>query len=248
MKFLFLSVLYLVVALFVHTSALPAISKSDKNHSDKPMLNTQSLTERAVRYPVKTNDFLVAQVMANLKANLHSNIFASISANFYEKAAASLKIHANILGGLVKVEDVHVKAIESAAVNNFRTTFDAKLNAKIQAHIYDRLEVSLRKSCGVYRVLDELKLLEIIADLESVAKALIIVELPKIGAELNTKIREELEIAIKGVEVNIPLILQIAIDVGINEKATLEACIDAALKVCTKLDARASARAILEAL
>lgn len=122
------------------------------------------------------------------------------------------------------------------------------MNAKIQANIYDKLEVSLRKSCGVNRLLDEIKLLEIVADLESKAKALINVELPKIGVELGVKIKEELEIAIKGVEVNIPLILQIAVDVGVNERATLESCIDTALKVCAKLDAKASAKAILEAL
>lgn len=122
------------------------------------------------------------------------------------------------------------------------------MNAKIQANIYDKLEVSLRKSCGVNRLLDEIKLLEIVANLESKAKALINVELPKIGVELGVKIKEELEIAIKGVEVNIPLILQIAVDVGVNERATLESCIDTALKVCAKVDAKASAKAILEAL
>lgn len=122
------------------------------------------------------------------------------------------------------------------------------MNAKIQANIYDKLEVSLRKSCGVNHLLDEIKLLEIVADLESKAKALINVELPKIGVELGVKVKEELEIAIKGVEVNIPLILQIAVDVGVNERATLESCIDTALEACAKLDAKASAKAILEAL
>lgn len=97
-------------------------------------------------------------------------------------------------------------------------------------------------------MLDEIKLLEIVADLESKAKALINVELPKIGLELGVKVKEKLEIAIKGVEVNIPLILQITVDVGVNERATLESCIDTALKVCAKLDAKASAKAILEAL
>ncbi|KAI8639159.1 hypothetical protein BD408DRAFT_477290 [Parasitella parasitica] len=247
MKFSFASLL-LVVALFLCTSASPVISKGADNQFDMPKLNAQTLRERSVRFPVKTNDALIAKIMANLKANLHASIFASISVDFCERAAASLKIHANILGGLIKVEDVHVKAIESAAVRNFRAAFDAKLNAKIKAQIYDKLEISLRKSCGVRRVLDEFKLLDIVADLESEAQALISVKLPEIGVELGAKVKEELEIAIKGVEVNIPLILQIAIDVGINERATLETCIDAALKVCAKLDAKASAKAILNAL
>lgn len=167
---------------------------------------------------------------------------------FCEKAAASLKIRANILGGLIKVEDIHVKAIESAAVKNFQAGFDAKLNAKIQTSIYDKLEISLRKSCGMNRLLDEIKLLDIVADLETKAKALINVELPKIGVDLGAKVKEELEIAVKGVEVNIPLILQIAVDIAINERATLETCIDAALKVCAKLDAKTSAEALLQAL
>lgn len=149
---------------------------------------------------------------------------------------------------MIKVEDVHVKAIESAAVKNFKTEFDLKLSAKIQAHIYDQLEVGLRKTCGTNRQLDEIKLLDIVTDLESKAKALINVELPKIGVDLGVKVKEELELAVKGVEVNIPLILQIAVDIGINERATLETCIDTALKVCAKLDAKASAKIVLEAL
>ncbi|KAK4509352.1 uncharacterized protein ATC70_007703 [Mucor velutinosus] len=170
--------------------------------------------------------------MATLKANLHANVFASISANFCEKASASLKIRANILG----------------AVKNFPAAFDVKVNAKIQANIYEKLEVSLRKSCGVNRLLDEIELLDIVTELETKAKAWVHVELPKIGVDLGVRVKEELEIAVNGVEVNIPLILQIAIDIGINERATLETCIDAALKVCAKLDAKASAKAMLEAL
>ncbi|GAN03775.1 hypothetical protein MAM1_0047d03230 [Mucor ambiguus] len=248
MQFSFASVLLMAIAFFSCVSASPVASRYALDHFETPLLNAHTLQERSARYPVKSSEALIAKIMTTLKANLHANVFASISANFCEKAAASLKIRANILGGLIKVEDIHVKAIESAAVKNFQASFEAKLNAKIQASIYDKLEVNLRKSCGVGRLLDEIKLLDIVADLETKAKALINVELPKIGVDLGVKVKEELEIAVKGVEVNIPLILQIAIDIGINERAALETCIDTALKVCAKLDAKASAKAILEAL
>ncbi|KAF1807506.1 hypothetical protein V8B55DRAFT_1570631 [Mucor lusitanicus] len=248
MKLSIISILLLAISLFSCAFASPLMSTNAVAPDNKSVANVFSLSERSVKYPVRTNDALAARIMANLKANLNTNVFASISADFCEKAAASLKIHANILGGLIKVEDVHVKAIESAAVKNFKTEFDLKLSAKIQAHIYDQLEVGLRKTCGTNRQLDEIKLLDIVTDLESKAKALINVELPKIGVDLGVKVKEELELAVKGVEVNIPLILQIAVDIGINERATLETCIDTALKVCAKLDAKASAKIVLEAL
>ncbi|CAO0796047.1 unnamed protein product [Mucor circinelloides] len=248
MKSSIISILLLTITFLSCVLASPLVSKSDIDPLDKFMANAPILSERSLKYPVRTNDALATKIMTNLKANLNANLFASISADFCEKAAASLKIHANILGGLIKVEDVHVKAIESAAIKNFRAAFDLQLNAKIKAHIFDPLEVSLRKTSGANLLLDETKLLEIVADVESKAKALIRVELPKIGVELGVKVKEELEIAVKGVEVNIPLILQVAVDIGINERATLETCIDTALKVCANLDAEAAAKVILEAL
>ncbi|KAL9537227.1 hypothetical protein MBANPS3_011966 [Mucor bainieri] len=248
MRFSIISTLLLATLLFACAFASPIVSKNAIAPIDQSAANAPTLSERSVKYPVRTDDSLVTKIMANLKANLNANVFASISANFCERAAASLKIHANILGGLIKVEDVHVKAIESAAVKNFKTAFDIKLNAKIQAHIYDKLEVDLRKACGVSRLLNEVELFDIVAGLESKAKAVINVELPKIGVELGITVKEELEVAVKGVEVNIPLILQIAVDIGINERATLETCIDTALKVCAKLDAKSSAKIILESL
>lgn len=81
MKFSIVSVLFLAITFFSCISASPVVSKNAIDHFEMPVLDTHTLTERSERYPVKTNDALVAKIMANLKANLYANVFASISAN-----------------------------------------------------------------------------------------------------------------------------------------------------------------------
>jgi hypothetical protein len=121
------------------------------------------------------------------------------------------------------------------------------LDAEVQAKIYAPLEVSLRESC-TGQLLDEAALLDILVDLETKAKALINVELPKIGASLSVKVKEQIEVAVQGLEVNIPLILQIAIDVAADVKVSLDAAVKVGLQACAKLDAKATALLVLAAL
>lgn len=117
----------------------------------------------------------------------------------------------------------------------------------MQAKIYAPLEISLRKSVGV-QLLDQVKLLSILADLEAQAKALINVQLPKIGVSLRVQAKKQVGVAVKGVEVNIPLILEINVDAAANEKVSLDASIAAGLQVSTKLDSKASAKVVLDSL
>lgn len=264
MKFSITSLLVLVFTLFSFISASPVLNSKV---IEGTFINPQALVERNLKFPVKANDGLVAQIMTSVKADLNAKVFATVTATvnlyqlqlkqystltntsfqFCEQAAASLKIHASILGGLVKVGEVHLKAIESAAAKNVKVGFEANLQTEVEAKIYAPLEVSLRKSCGS-QLLDQVKLLSILTELEAQAQALIKVQLPKIGVSLRAKAKEQIEVAAKGIEVNIPLILQISVDATVNEKATLDASIAAGLQVCAKLVAKDAAKVILAAL
>lgn len=81
MKFSIASVLFLAIALCSCVIASPVASHYGLDNSKVPVLDVHTLQERSTMYPVKSNDALIAKIMANLKANLHANVFASISAN-----------------------------------------------------------------------------------------------------------------------------------------------------------------------
>jgi hypothetical protein len=152
-----------------------------------------------------------------------------------------------MLGGLVTIGDAHLKVIQSAAVKNLKASFDAELRARVQASVYDKLQVSLKKSLGT-SILDQAKFLSILKDFETQAKATIKVQLPKIGAQLTLKAKSQIDVAINDIEVNIPLVAHITISAGVNAKVTINTTIKTALKACAKLDAKASASAILKSL
>lgn len=152
-----------------------------------------------------------------------------------------------MFGGLIKVGDAHIKTIQSSAIRNLKATFDAELRAHVQASVYDKLQVSLKKNLGTI-ILDKAKFLSILTKLETEAKAVIKVELPKIGVSLNAKAKAQIDAAINDVQVNIPLIAQITVSVGVNAKTTIDTTIKASLKACAKLNAKASAEAILKSL
>lgn len=91
-------------------------------------------------------------------------------------------------------------------------------------------------------------MLDTLTEFETKTKALIHVQLPKIGAALTVKAKAEIDAAIKDVEVNLPLIAAVTISAGININAALEIIAIVALEVIAKLDARVSAEAILKSL
>jgi ABC-type thiamine transport system substrate-binding protein len=121
------------------------------------------------------------------------------------------------------------------------------LDAQVQAKIYAVLEAKLRKKCGT-SVLDKATLIRILTELEAEAKVLIKAELPKIGADLKLKIKEEVQACVKDVEVHIPLVTKIKIDADFNAKVTLDACVAVGLKMCAKLNAKALAKLVLAKL
>jgi hypothetical protein len=121
------------------------------------------------------------------------------------------------------------------------------LNAEIEAKIYAPLEVSLRESL-TGQLLDEAALLNILVDLETKAKALIEIELPKIDASLSLEVEEQVKAAIHNLEVDVSLILQISITADVDQKANLDAAISVGLEACANLDAAAAASAILAVL
>ncbi|GAA5806294.1 hypothetical protein EDC94DRAFT_556279 [Helicostylum pulchrum] len=237
-----LLVLGLTVSSCVFASPLAA-----RNAERSLLSNTHQLVERSVKYPVKPNDALVAKIMTSVKTDLYAKVFGSITGDFCEQTGASLKVKAVMFGGLIKVGDAHIKTIQSSAIRNLKATFDAELRAHVQASVYDKLQVSLKKNLGTI-ILDKAKFLSILTKLETEAKAVIKVELPKIGVSLNAKAKAQIDAAINDVQVNIPLIAQITVSVGVNAKTTIDTTIKASLKACAKLNAKASAEAILKSL
>lgn len=128
-----------------------------------------------------------------------------------------------------------------------KASFDAELRAQIQASIYDQLEVSLKNSLGS-SIINQAKFLSILQKFETKARTTIKAQLPKVGASLTLKAKNQIDAAINDVEVNVPLVAHITISVGVNAKTTLNASIKTALKACAKLDAKASALLILKSL
>lgn len=132
-------------------------------------------------------------------------------------------------------------------MKNLKASFDAELRAQIQASIYDQLEVSLKNSLGA-SIINQAKFLSILQKFEAKARTTIKTQLPKVGASLTLKAKNQIDAAINDVEVNVPLVAHITISVGVNAKTTLNASIKTALKACAKLDAKDSALLILKSL
>ncbi|KAG1582338.1 hypothetical protein G6F48_009225 [Rhizopus delemar] len=242
MRFQLASLLVFFLALVFSASASP-IAERDV----KPSSHLVDLAERSISYPVKPDDTLVVDIMAAVKAKLNVDIFAQISATFCEKLQASLDVKAKILGGIISIGDLQIKAIQSAVVKNLKVRLDADIKAEVDANVYVPLEADLRKLLGSTPLTKD-QLLKVLVDLEVEAKALVQVELPKLEVKLKAKIEEELSLAIKDAEVNIPLIADVKITANIDESAVLDACIDVAVKACVAIDVDAEASVILNGL
>ncbi|KAG1470970.1 hypothetical protein G6F56_002383 [Rhizopus delemar] len=240
MKFQFASLLLFLLAVIVSTSASP-INERD---IESPLVQ---LAERGRSFPVKPDDTLVVDIMAAVKAQLKVDVFAQITATFCEKLKASLDIKAKILGGIISIGDLKIKAIQSAVIKKLKVRLDADIEADVKADVYVPLEADLRKLLGS-SPLTETELLKILVDIEVKAKALVKVALPKINVDLKAKIDEELSVAIKKAEVNIPLIADVQISADIDESATLDACINVAAKACLAINVDAEAKVILKGL
>ena len=149
---------------------------------------------------------------------------------------------------MVEISESHRKTIQYAAVKNLRTSFDSDLRVHLQASIYEKLEITLKKSLHGKTVRNSSELLCILKDFQVKAKALIKIQLPKIGASLTLKAKSHVDAAIKHVDVNIPLLAHVSITSKVCAKSTMSATIKVAIKACAKLDAKASAMVILKHL
>jgi hypothetical protein len=78
MKLSFAPLLVLVFTLFTCISASPVLS--NKDIIEESLINTHALVARTPKFPVKSNDVLIAKIMTNVKANLHAKVWASVSA------------------------------------------------------------------------------------------------------------------------------------------------------------------------
>lgn len=206
-----------------------------------------SLMPRHYKYPVKANDALIAKVMASVEAQVYTKVLAKVTANFAEELSASLDIKASLLGGAVQIGDLHIKAIQKAAVKKLKAEFDAELKAQVKAKVFKEIEVLLRKKCG-HKSLTEKQLLKILIDVEAKLKQSLKVELPKIGVSLKLKAKEQIEVTLKNLKVDIPLIAKISVNASINEKAAIDSCISVGVKACAKLNATESAKLIIKGL
>lgn len=232
---------FLMAMVFTTSHASPIMER------DTELSSLANLVERDLSFPVTPDDTLVAKIMAAVKADLDVKVFADITANICEKIKAGLQVDASVLGGIISIDGLQIKAIQSAVIKNLKVNLDATVKADVDANVYVPLEADLRKLLGSTPLTKE-QLLKILVDLEVQAQALVKVELPKLDVTLKAKIEEEIQVAIKKASVNIPLIAKVDIKVTVDEKATVDVCIDIAVKACLAIDVNASAQVILNGL
>ncbi|KAI9279563.1 hypothetical protein BY458DRAFT_502186 [Sporodiniella umbellata] len=241
MKFHLASIFFFFMAMVISNSASPIAER------DLAAPSLVHLAERHVTYPCKPDDTLVVDILAAIKAHLKVKVFAQITANFCEKLQANLEVKAKILGGIISIGELQIKAIQSAVIKNLKVRLDADLEADVDAKVYVPIKADIKALLGSTPLTKE-ELLKILVDIELKVQALVKVELPKIGVDLKAKVKEEIDISIKKAEVNIPLIAKVDINAKIDEAATLDACVKVAIEACVALDAKAEALLILQGL
>lgn len=119
------------------------------------------------------------------------------------------------------------------------------MHAQVQANIYSQLEVYLKQNLGT-SISCEAKLLAILTKFQTKAKATIALELPKVQAALTLKATAHVDAAIKKVQVNVPLLAHVSVNVGACTKTTVQATVKTALNACAKIEPKVSALAILK--
>jgi hypothetical protein len=148
---------------------------------------------------------------------------------------------------MIQIGEINISAMKTSAMDKLKTSFEGSLQTEAQTHIFDAAEKQLRKSVG-NKKLTKSKLERVLFDLEKKLKSTVRAKLPLINANLHAQAKDQVSVAVKGVKVNIPLIVSIRIDADFNIKSTLDSSINAALKVCAKMDAKKAAKHILASL
>ncbi|KAG0168766.1 hypothetical protein DFQ28_004311 [Apophysomyces sp. BC1034] len=247
------SVFLLLLGLFAFTcSAAPTAYASAKvasaiqvNHTEPPAVFHYTNLIKRTTFPVKADEDLRVKIIAAVKAKVKADILTSITASFSEQIKASLNIHVKILGGLIKVGNAQISAIQSAAVNGLKIRIEGKVDADVEANVYADIDAKLKRKLTGKQTFLERELLKLLMDVEGQVVSKLKVELPKIQADLKGFIKTAVHAHLHDVEVNIPFILTIRVDADLDVTIAAEACVKAALSALAHVDIKAAAKALL---
>lgn len=148
---------------------------------------------------------------------------------------------------MIQIGEINISGMKTSAIDKLKASFEGTLQAEAQTHIYDAAEKQLRKKVR-NKKLTKAKLQHVLMDLEKNIKSAVRTQLPKINANLHAQAKNQVNVAVKGVKVNIPLIVKIRIDADFNIKSTLDTSINAALKICARINAKKAAKQIIASL
>jgi hypothetical protein len=148
---------------------------------------------------------------------------------------------------MIQIGEINISAMKTSAMDKLKTSFEGSLQTETQNLIYDVAEKQLRKSVH-NKKLTKSKLERVLMDMEKKIKSNVRTQLPLINANLHAQAKDQVNVAVKGVKVNIPLIVKIRIDADFNIKSTLDSSVNTALKVCARIDAKKAAKELIAAL
>ncbi|KAI8140383.1 hypothetical protein BJV82DRAFT_581350 [Fennellomyces sp. T-0311] len=195
-----------------------------------------------------------AKAIAEIQAILKAKISAKVAASLEQSLEASLSVKLDILGGLVKIGNAEISAVQRAALKNLKAKIEAKIDAALKSKIFVGAEADLTAALETVTgllpsgLLPEEKLLPIVADIVADIKADLKLELPEIMADLSADIAAEVDVEIKDLSVTVPLIISIEINADIDFDLEINAAVKVALSALAKLDVDAAARVVVKEL
>ncbi|ORX48045.1 hypothetical protein DM01DRAFT_1377005 [Hesseltinella vesiculosa] len=196
-------------------------------------------------FPVTVDAKLKADISAAIKADIKANVLAKISASVSEQVKATLDVKVSALGGIISIGDAKLSIEEDAQLKKLAASVEASIEAKLGLGAYADIDVQLDRLLGNKKTCSEKDLETIIAKLEAKLIAKLKVELPKICLGLKADIKAAVDLCIKNLEINIPLLLDIKVSASVKVNAIVKLCADVAVKVCAKLDAKVCAKAVI---
>ncbi|KAI9278762.1 hypothetical protein BDA99DRAFT_567420 [Phascolomyces articulosus] len=197
---------------------------------------------------------LSAKIIAEIQGNLKAQLSAKVAASLQQSLEASLSVKLNILGGLVKVGNAEINAVQKAALKNLKASIEAKIDAALKTKVFAGAEADLTEVLSTVTgllpsgLLPEEKLLPIVADVIASVKADLKVQLPAIMADLAADIEAEIEVEIKDLSVTVPLILDVEINANLDIDVEIDLAVKACLSALAKLNVDAAARAVVKDL
>ncbi|KAI9471871.1 MAG: hypothetical protein EXX96DRAFT_582050 [Benjaminiella poitrasii] len=191
-------------------------------------------------FPVTSE--LSTTIVAQIKARIHSQIISKISATIFQKVKANLHIKASIMGGVVKVGNAQIEAIQTAAVNGLQTqmthTIEKKVNQVLSETVTPKIDQLLLLPSNdtiqqpeSQMVLTTPQLTDILMDAETLARSELQVELPEIQKTLKTSLNSQLKAQIKGLKINIPGVLQIDVSAKLDVTSSINTVVHRVYKM-----------------